>query len=268
MSDFVISFTSIEQKSETTPTCDVDVNFSVLGPKSSIDILQVYATPQASLSGIGSLADTVEMNAESQYTSHLTLQTGTIYTLGLCPRHVSNGAPDDTIGGDYWETFCIFANFATHGSDSHTRKPIPIVALRQARAKTLRDPNRLDISWVVPPWSDGDNSYHAFNVRWYPAGAPQSAVQQNVNSGGTNGLWTCAPLSPNTEYAIGVQGEDTWAYVHYVESDWGVLTARSADNHHSLREFLADSGVDGGSGVRRILGNGARSLREIMGIGV
>ncbi len=266
MSDFQVAFVSVEQKTETTPTCSVDVTFEVFGEHGSASVVQVYATNLAGMNGIGELMDTVAINESSKYTSHLNLAAGTIYSLGLCPRHITSGVLDDQFEGDYWEASCVYQNFATQAPESHSKKPSPLVSIRQARPKTLHDDNRLDISWVVPSWSDGDNSYHAFNVRWYPLGAPQNATQQNVNSGGTNGLWTCTPLHPNTEYAIGVQGEDTAAYIYYSESDWGALTARSGDNHHQLRDFLADSGVDGASGVRRLFAGLTASLRAAMGI--
>jgi hypothetical protein len=72
-------------------------------------------------------------------------------------------------------------------------------------------------------------------------------------------------LLPNVRYAIGVQGQDTAAYITYSYSDWGAITTSSGDNDHELRTFLANSRVDGNSGIRRFL-NGTESLREVMGV--
>jgi hypothetical protein len=43
MADFTINFKSIKQMTYTSPLCKVQIVFSVTGPKSGIDLVQVYA---------------------------------------------------------------------------------------------------------------------------------------------------------------------------------------------------------------------------------
>ncbi|MFZ1018765.1 MAG: hypothetical protein WAN39_12930 [Candidatus Cybelea sp.] len=261
MSDLDLSFTSVEQTTYTTPTCQVEIDFQLTGDTSGIDIVQVYATTYGP-NGPGGVADivrTVEVTKATEYKPTVTLQAGAIYRLALCPRNTSDM---DEVDGKYWEIFCVYYDFPTQQPYSPPAGlPAPVPAVRQAYPKTLYDDNRIDIRWVVP----GAKTYHAFNVRWYRAGAPNDATQQLVNSGGGDGLWTCKPLQPNVQYAIGVQGQDTDAYIAYSYSDWGAITASSVGNNHRLRTFLGDSGVDGGSGIRRFL-NGTESLRDVMGV--
>lgn len=128
MSDFQVAFVSVEQRTETTPACSLDVTFEVFGEHSSASVVQVYATNLAGMNGIGELMDTVAINESSKYTSHLNLAAGTIYSLGLCPRHITSGVLDDQFEGDYWDASCVYGKFCYAGSR---------VAFEKARASRL-----------------------------------------------------------------------------------------------------------------------------------
>jgi hypothetical protein len=147
MADFTISFVSIKQMTDTSPTCKVQILFQITGPHTGIDLVQVYAIPagQTVSNGLGDVVDSVDLTiTEFQYNSLVDLPAGTSFTIGLCPRSKTGDTLDDQTEGEYWEAFCIFQSFTT------TLTPAigdPSVGVSSIEPFTLNHPNQLTISW-------------------------------------------------------------------------------------------------------------------------
>jgi hypothetical protein len=170
MADFEISFMSVKQMTFGSPTCKVQILFQITGPKSGVDLVQVYAvianTPSR---GLGDVVDSIDMSInESQYTSLIDLQSGTAYTLALCPRSKTGDVLDDQVEGQYWETFCIYAPFTTAAIVS---VPTPQINVVSVEPRTIAHQNQITISWQPNDYTDGQ-------VLW----GPQTSQQQNTYS--------------------------------------------------------------------------------------
>jgi hypothetical protein len=261
MPDFEIHFLSVKQTTFTSPSCKVLINFEVLGPKSQIDLVQVYAVNSTSPPrGLGDVVDTVEMQiTESQYSSLVELQSGAFFTLHLCGRSETNGVLDDTIDGVYWETLCVAQPFVTRTVEPPPGMyPPPIITSSDPEPATITQPNSIRISWR------SSMNYDKFLIWWTAGQSPLPEPQGESDQSGYSGSWTAAPTIPGVIYAFSVKGGVS-ALGGYLYSDWGPTVKVSAThNLTSLRQFLQRSGIDpAGQGVRSLMSS-ETSLRKFM----
>jgi hypothetical protein len=267
MADFEISFDQIRQTTTGSTTCKVMILFTVLGPKTGIDLVQVYAVqggaPPGPLGpgGSGNVVDTVDLTTtESQYESAITLPAGVAFTLALCPRSKDNGGLSDQVEGESWETFCVFQAFTTSASDNPAT---PFITVQQPVPATLNHANQITISWESDDYTDGQ-------VIWGPLANPQQTESsfQPVDKGNVpdyTGTYT-ADITSNlagqliaftVQVRNSFQDASLWFPSHVV--------VRSAQNYTSVREFLKASNVALPTGISQYF-KGTMSLRALMQI--
>jgi hypothetical protein len=267
MADFDISFTGVRQTTTGSTTCRVLITFNVNGPKTGIDLVQVYAVqggaPPGPLGpgGLGNVVDTVDLTiTESQYESAITLPAGTAFTLALCPRSKDNGGLSDQVEGESWETFCVFQAFTTYASNNTAT---PVITVQPPISATLNHANQITISWESDDYTDGQ-------VIWGPLTNPQQTVSAfNASDSGNvpdyTGTYT-ADIPPNLagqliEFTVqvrnSIQDYKLWFPSH--------VLVRSAQNYTSLRRFLGASNVALPTGIRQYF-KGTMSLRALMQI--
>ncbi|WP_329391822.1 hypothetical protein OG625_40895 (plasmid) [Streptomyces sp. NBC_01351] len=161
------------------------------------------------------------------------------------------GPPDDVQGS-------AFAIALPGGGSPAPPAQVPFVPQLQVLArepKTLRNENRITIGWA-------SYSYNKGNIFWGPADQPRLHTH-NIDPHGAkySGTFTTdRPLRPRTAYRFTVQVTNGFEH-RTVEAE---ITATSAANHISVRQFLRESGVPTPTGLRGAL-RGARSLRASMG---
>jgi hypothetical protein len=260
MPDFEINFLGVSQRTFGSPDCKVLITFEVLGPKSEIDVVQVYAVNSTGPTrGLGDVVDTVEMKVDYQYSSLVDLQSGAAYNLYLCGRSETNGVLDDTIDGVYWETLCVTQSFVTQLVESPpVMYPPPLITNVDPEPATITQPNRIRIGW------QSSFEYGKFLI-WWTLGQtilPQGEVDQT----GYSGSWISRPTVPGLVYSFSVKGGvssgvlGNWNY-----SDWGpTVKVGAAHNLTSLRQFLERSGIDPTSEGVRSLMSPETSLRRFM----
>ena len=131
----------------------------------------------------------------------------------------------------------------------------PTIAIVQRTAQTLTAPNSITLHWSSQNVNRG-------RITWGPAGDPAQHMhtfkQKKDDDQGT--FTTTHPLRGRTAYHFLVRVENSFEGT-FAES---ALSVTSADNHHSLRAFLAASGVATPTGLRQHLPYGA-GLRAVMG---
>jgi hypothetical protein len=268
MADFTIRFMTIKQMTFGSPTCKVQILFEITGPHTGIDIVQIYAVNGGFTepSDLHDVVDTVDLTIpEFQYSSLVDLQSGAFYTLVLCPRSKTGNVLDDKVEGEYWETFCIKQSFTTKlaGGGGGGDLPPPRITASKALPKTLHQSNGIEISW------ESSVSYDAWNVVWNENGNSATQVQSpELDFTGRSGSYTCRPTTLGVTYFISVEGGKSRLFGGHQWSGWSPPAKVTAGNNlHSLREFLAASGVSGGNGIRSLLPpSNSISLRSVMGI--
>jgi hypothetical protein len=132
----------------------------------------------------------------------------------------------------------------------------PVVQIRLEPA-TLTHPNRATVSWSSFSYTDG-------NILWGPHGSPREHKHSFEPRGTTyRGAWTTdIPLAPRALYSFTVQVRDSLTTKRWIET---TVEMESAANHHSVRSFLAASGISG-QPLRKALGAQGASFRRAMGI--
>jgi hypothetical protein len=83
---------------------------------------------------------------ELSYTSTIELAAGSFFSIGLCPRTVTNGVFDDRIDDQPWETFCTFTTITTQVPGTGGDKPAPIITAAEPHPATLTRQNGIKIS--------------------------------------------------------------------------------------------------------------------------
>jgi hypothetical protein len=260
--DFQIRFLSIEQMTFTSPTCKVLIRFEIDGPKSGVDIVQVYAVNAANAepSGLGDVVDSVDMTiAEAEYPSVVDLQAGAAYQIHLCPRSKTGDQLDDQTEGAYWETFCIAQTFVTQAPGQPTQTyPVPVITSFQSDPADISRPNRITVSWTSA------QSYDKFLVWWLIHGMNIPQAEGEIDSGGYSGSWTAQPTQPNVLYDFSLKGGLS-AFWNFIYSDWSPpLQVRAAGNLTSLRKFITGGGTSSNSIHIRPLMKGETSIRKFM----
>jgi hypothetical protein len=272
MPDFEITFLSVSQVDHGRPTCKVKIIFQVLGPKSSIDVVQVYAVNAAhgGPQGLGDLVDTVDLDIINyQYVSVVDLEAGAAYTLALCPRSVTGGVPDDKIDDQYWETFCVYESFTTRVDLPKTGRPRPpVITDLKFNPATLQDDASIKVTWEA----DATAMYQSFLISWNEGGHSRAQGEADYQSPTTTGSWTATQVFPREVYTFAVNGGTYGGIQGYNYYDWGpTVKIVAPSNLTSLRQFLSISGINpAGASLRalmvvRIVYQGLpASLREFM----
>lgn len=263
MPDFEITFQSVKQMTYGSTTCKVQILFQVTGPKTGIDLVQVYALNPAPTNpgGLGDVVDTVDLTiTESQYNSLIDLQSGAVYTLALCPRSETDGSLDDKVEGESWESFCVYQPFVTNVGNNALNPQITVDSREPA---TLLHSNQITISWSSSSYTDGQ-------VLWGPVTSPEQNVYSfKPGHRGLNVDYTgqyTAPIPRNLAgqtilFTVQVRNSFQDSSLWYPTR----VAVQSAHNYNSLRQFLTASNVVLPTGVRQHL-RGAGSLRAIMQI--
>jgi hypothetical protein len=262
MADFQIRFMSVKQTTYGSPTCKVLIVFEITGPKSGVDIAQIYAVNAVNTTsnGLGDVVDTIDLTiTEFQYSSLVDLQSGAAYTLALCPRSKTGDVLDDKVEGEYLESFCIFQPFVTELADN----PLVQINVDSAEPATLLHSNQITISWSSSNYTDGQ-------VLWGPQTSPHQHVYSfQPGHKGTEpdytGKYTATiPANlANQVFSFTVQVRNQLQDANLWVKN--TVTVRSARNYYSLRQLLLVSNVPLPAGVRQYL-HGTRSLRTLMQI--
>jgi len=263
MADFEISFISVRQMTFGSPTSKVQILFEVTGPKTGIDLVQVYAVNAVDTKSadLGNVVDAVDLSTtESQYSSLVDLQSGTAYTLALCPRSETGGVLDDQVEGQYWETFCIYQSFVTAANVS---VPTPQIDIVSVAPRTLLHPNQITISWASIDYTDGQ-------VLWGSQSGPRQNVYSFTPSDSGNVPNYTGQYAANIPDNLAGQMISFTVQVRNQFQDanlWSINTAlvRAASNYRSLSQFLAASNIAPPTTIRQYL-HGTSSLRALMGI--
>lgn len=175
--------------------------------------------------------------------------TGTTLTINIGFKWT--GPPDDI----RWSTLSLL--IPRSGTTAPAQgPPRPTVTLR-AEAQVLAHPNRITVGW-------GSDSYTDGNILWGDPADPR-ANRHNIKPKRTvyHGEWTTeTPLAPQTLYSFTVQVRNSFTTTSWVEATVGIV---SASNHHSVRQFLAASGVSGRT-MQQAFGPSGSRIRKAMGI--
>jgi hypothetical protein len=262
MPDFQISFLSIKQMDDLPPTCNVIISFQVTGPKTGIDLVQVYAlnVEDTSPGGTSDIVDSVDMTIpESQYSSSVTLQTGASYNLALCPRTEDDGVLSDEVEGEPWETFCVINPYTTQ---SNAGTEAPLVSIVSNEPATLLHPNQITISWRSYSYTDG-------NVLWGPQSEPRRNTYPFTPIGGNppsyTGQYTAPIPATLADQALSFTVEVENKFLEPGEFFPTTVIVRSEKNYTSLRQFLVASNVAFPTSVKQYM-HGTKSLRALMQI--
>ena len=238
----------------------VQIDFRVLGILP--DLVQIYAS---GVSGqLGSLIQELDMQSpENTYTTTITLAAGTAFVIGLCPRTKTGGVLDDTMDGQPWETFCTFSPFTTQappGPPPHPKLPAPTIGAIEPHQATLTAESRIDVHWT------GSSQFDLYHFMWMEQGHGWTEIE--INSGGSSGVWTVSPVSPQRTYSFKVQGcvskliglDDCSPFSAPVSFPMPPYT-------HSLREFLRLANVRLNPGIRSLgkaaYGAGIRGMMRL-----
>ena len=144
------------------------------------------------------------------------------------------------------------------GSNSFPSPTLKVVAIQP---KTIQTQNQITISWVGYSYTDG-------TITWGPLqGSSPTRISKSFKPGSKNGepdytgSYTANPLPPNLLIWFNVEVDNKLQG----ETASSSITARSANNFHSVRAFLVASGIHFPANVRVAIGHGG-SLRGEMGI--
>ncbi len=144
------------------------------------------------------------------------------------------------------------------GSNSFPAPTLKVVAIQP---KTIQTQNQITISWVGFSYTDG-------TITWGPLQGPSpTRISKSFKPGSKNGepdytgSYTTDPLPPNLLIWFNVEVVNKFQG----ETASSSITARSANNFHSVRAFLVASGIHFPASVRGAIGHGG-SLRGEMGI--
>jgi hypothetical protein len=259
---FNMSFTSVKQIDPITPTvATVQVVFTVSGNQP--DLVQVYAfnAAETESKGLGDVVGTIDLkNGQTSFTSTIRLQAGSYYTIALCPRNKNGNTLDDTVEGQYWETFCIYYSLITQASTSPegaTKFPPPTISNVVPTAATITKDCSIIVEW------QSTITYDKFLIWWTENGI---ALGQGENDAkGTSGTWTAAPTRPACYYTFSVKGGVAREWGKYDYSDWGPqIKIIAPPNGTSLRRYLQASGIDPARQGMRGLMFPQSSLRRFM----
>ena len=144
------------------------------------------------------------------------------------------------------------------GSSSFPAPTLKVVAIQP---KTMQTQNQITISWAGFSYTDG-------TITWGPLqGQSPTRISKSFKPGSKHGepdytgSYTTDPLPPNLLIWFNVE------VVNKFQGDTASssIAARSANNFHSVRAFLAASGIHSPASVRGAIGRGG-SLRGEMGI--
>jgi hypothetical protein len=213
---------------------DVDLRWSIPGPDSIIPgdtpdyfrividnkfVKKVAATeteitiPGLQIPGRYDLSVCCEWNASSEHTADEKCSSTTIEVSQPLPFHPSTPPPPG--------------------------RPVPVIAATQTYPASLREENRIKVSWTSA------HNYDVYQVRWNLKGRPpETDTQVTINSGGTTGFFVAQPTVAGRVYTFTVQGGDSVLTGHSW-SHWSTAKeVTAARNLTSLKEYLLLSGID------------------------
>lgn len=139
--------------------------------------------------------------------------------------------------------------------------PAPMLKVVAIQPKTIRTQNQITISWVGSSYTDGTITWGALQ------GPTPTRTSKSFRPGSKDGepdytgSYTTDPLPPNLLIWFNVEVANRFQS----ETASSSITARSANNFHSVRAFLVASGIHFPASVREAIGHGG-SLRGEMGI--
>ncbi|MDA4118449.1 MAG: hypothetical protein OK455_08920 [Thaumarchaeota archaeon] len=218
---------------------------------------------------------------QNEYSVPVQVAAGAYLVIYACSRDGPMNLPDDTTGGEYWESACAAAYIATKTVAPLTQKlDPPVIDAFVPYPANLNQPNRITVMW------SSATSYDKYVLGWYQDGVPSDPqkldfTKLTVNMDdplvttkgsidlndikGTSGSYQM-PTEPSCLYFFRVNGgiSQTWNYNY---SAWGPTEPYVAiPNSRSLRHFLTDSGLDpAAQGVRSRLSPGQK-VRNFMQI--
>jgi hypothetical protein len=242
-------------------TANMQMTYNIDGPQTEVDFVQCYAinaaAADASLTGPSNwVADYDVTPPDPSYYQTFQLAAGTIYTVFLCPRTGSQDSPDDEFNGDSWEASCVFTQATTTTTQPSGAGMVPPeITSSMPRPASMTQGNNVQLSWSTP------STYQKFIV--VPTYDGQ-ALQQAELTGNPAGNSLTYATAPNASYTFAVEGgvSTGWGYNY---SGFGrTIKVTSAQNLHSLRQFLQYSGIDPTGKMLSSIKPAADSLRKFM----